>query len=64
MHPETVIRDIVPKIQLSAGEIKFYKEEGYLLLPGLLREDNAQALRSEVMSIMEEIGFSVSKLKR
>lgn len=39
-------------LELSKGEIRFYKEEGYLYLPGLLDESVVVALREEVLDIM------------
>jgi ectoine hydroxylase-related dioxygenase (phytanoyl-CoA dioxygenase family) len=50
-------------LSLSEDEIKFYKEEGYLLIPGLLLEEAATTLRKEVMDIMDAIGLPVTKLK-
>jgi hypothetical protein len=48
--------DFVPALQLSAGEITFYQREGYLLLPGLISEEQALTLRDEVLHILEAIG--------
>jgi 2-oxoglutarate-dependent dioxygenase len=56
--------DLMQALTLSEGEIKFYKEEGYLMIPGLLSDEAANTLRGEVMDIMETIGLSVSKLKQ
>jgi 2-oxoglutarate-dependent dioxygenase len=55
----------VPELKLAEGEIKFYQEEGYLLLPGLISEAQATALRADVMQIMQAIGgFEGNKLKQ
>lgn len=44
--------ELVTLSDLTDGEIRFYKEEGYLLLPGLLSESSAAALREEVLDIL------------
>lgn len=44
--------NVVKPLQLSEGEIRFYQEEGYLLLPGLLDETTAAELKEEVLDIM------------
>lgn len=54
----------VPPLTLTENEIRFYKEEGYLLLPGLLSEADAAALRREVRDIMDQIGLPLTKLKQ
>lgn len=57
--------DIVPPLHLSPNEVKFYREEGYLLLPGLVGESEAGTLKNEVMDIMAAIGLSEgAKLKQ
>ena len=47
-------KSVLEPLQLSDGEIRFYKDEGYLLLPGLLDETTATALREEVLDIMAQ----------
>jgi len=55
----------VQKLKLTEGELHFYRREGYLQIPGLLPLDVAEALRDEVMSIMEQIGgYEGNKLKQ
>jgi 2-oxoglutarate-dependent dioxygenase len=56
--------DPVPARALSAAEIASYKEEGYLVLRGLLPPAAAEGLRAEVMDIMDRIGLPVTKLKQ
>ena len=58
------LRDPVQSVRLVDGETRFYNEEGYLFLPGLLSAENVAALRAEVMGIMDEIGLATSKLKQ
>lgn len=59
-----IAQDVVPALQLSSGEIAFYRNEGYLLLPGLISEDRALSLRDEVLAMLKVIGLEVSKLKQ
>ncbi|MBC8101515.1 MAG: phytanoyl-CoA dioxygenase family protein [Cytophagales bacterium] len=55
--------EVAPR-SLTGDEIRFYKEKGYLVLPGLLSQEAAEALRGEVMGIMEVIGLGQTKLKQ
>lgn len=50
MSSDTVLKPL----QLAEGEIRFYKEEGYLLLPGLMDEATAAVMKEEVLTIMEQ----------
>jgi 2-oxoglutarate-dependent dioxygenase len=47
-----IAEELITLSQLTEGEVRFYKEEGYLYLPGLLSEAEAAALREEVLDIM------------
>ncbi len=47
----------IAALELAQGEIRFYQEEGYLLIPGLLSAPFAQELRDEVMAIVQQIGM-------
>ena len=49
---------------VSEGEVKKYKEDGYLLLRGLVPPETAQALHGEVMEIMNIIGLGHTKLRQ
>src|SRR5687768_13355601 len=52
-------------LALTSGEIGFYHREGYLLIPGLLSEQQAADLREEVMDLMRAIGgHEGNKLKQ
>src|SRR5215207_3208927 len=52
-------------LQLTPGELKFYHDEGYLLIPGLLPERDALDLYDEVMDLMRAIGgYEGNKLKQ
>jgi hypothetical protein len=52
----------VPPVTLSPEQIAAYQNEGYLLLPGLLIPSDAEALRAEVLAIMDRIGLGMTKL--
>jgi phytanoyl-CoA hydroxylase len=57
--------DPVRPLRLTDGEIRFYREYGFLLIPGLLAEPAAATLHDEVMELMHAIGgFEASKLRQ
>jgi phytanoyl-CoA hydroxylase len=61
----TTFANPVPALKLTEGEIRFYRRQGFLLIPGLLHEEVAGRLRGEIMSIMEAIGgYEDNKLKQ
>lgn len=61
---QTQITDIVPVLQLSEGEIRFYQDEGYLYIPGLLEQATVEALKAEVLTVMVKSGVSLDRLHR
>ena len=55
----------IPDIKLADGEIKFYGDYGFLLIPGLMNERDASDLHDEVMDLMHSIGgYEGNKLKQ
>jgi hypothetical protein len=60
----TISTDPVRPATIPPDQLAFYREEGYLLLPGLIAPDAADALRREVTGIMEVIGLGKSKLRQ
>jgi ectoine hydroxylase-related dioxygenase (phytanoyl-CoA dioxygenase family) len=58
------ITDPVKPLQLTEGETRFYAEEGYLLIPGLISTEDATRLKAEVMDIMDVIGLEQTFLKQ
>lgn len=56
--------DPAKSITLSAGEIKYYRDEGFLLIPGLVDTETALALRDEVMRVFEQHGTTHERLSR
>ena len=55
----------IPALTLTDGETKFYRQEGYLQIPGLMSEQAAGELHAEVMELMNAIGgFEGNKLKQ
>ena len=60
---------IVRALQLSEGEIRFYKDEGYLVIPNLLNEDAIAAflfgdakLRRRVYNLVEKKALPVFRI--
>lgn len=49
-----VLESPVAPLQLSDGEIRFYKDEGYLYLPGLVDTETAARLKDEVLDVMDK----------
>jgi 2-oxoglutarate-dependent dioxygenase len=58
----TTTMDVVTPLNLTPGEIRFYKEEGYLYIPRLLNDEALNALRQEVLEVMEAAGMSYGRL--
>ena len=57
--------DIVRPIELTDAEVNFYKQEGYLVLPGLVDRERANELRAEVMAVLHEVfGLDAARLGR
>ncbi len=56
--------DPIKPITLTVGEIKYYKEEGFLILPGLLDAEAVARLHDEVVEVMEQHGASYERLCR
>lgn len=55
---------IVNSTVITPEQLKSYKEEGYVVLRGLLPPDAATSLKREVMSIMDKIGLPMTSLKQ
>ncbi len=49
---------------LPPNAVADYQREGYVVLPGLIAPEAADALRAEVMHIMDVIGLGTTKLKQ
>lgn len=58
------ISDPVARLTLAPGEISFYRDHGFLVIPGLVPEATAAQLRTEVLDIMARIGLGMDKLKQ
>jgi 2-oxoglutarate-dependent dioxygenase len=56
--------DFVPAREITEQELENYRTEGYVVLPNLISQEQAEELRREVMSIMEGIGFGMTKLQQ
>jgi len=49
---------------LSPGEIAFYRDYGFLVIPGLLSHQTSQAMRGEVLHILDQQGTTVDRLRQ
>ncbi|MEM6756754.1 MAG: phytanoyl-CoA dioxygenase family protein [Planctomycetota bacterium] len=47
---------VVAPLELHPAEVKFYKEEGYVYLPGFVADDTVDRLREEVLDVLEANG--------
>jgi 2-oxoglutarate-dependent dioxygenase len=56
--------EIVSPIKLTDSEVRFYKEEGYLCLPGFIRQGAVAPLRQEVLDVLEANGIPPASLQR
>ena len=62
--PVPVTDPVADPTVLTSEQSKFYKEEGYVLLKGLLSPQEAAALKAEVEHIMSVIGLGTTKLRQ
>ena len=49
--------DPIGSISLSDPEIEFYKREGWLLLPSLLKPESDSEIHGNILDVVEELGF-------
>lgn len=54
----------VNPFQLAAGEIRFYHDEGYLVIPGIIKPDKLDSLRHDVLGVMAACGATPERLKK
>src|SRR5471030_1655179 len=65
MHAaKTAPASIVLPVTLTPEQLRTYKEEGFVLIKGLIPAETVQALNHEVMDIMARIGLPFTKLKQ
>jgi 2-oxoglutarate-dependent dioxygenase len=55
---------VVNPLQLTDGEIRFYQDEGYLIIPGLIKPNQLESLRKEVLDVMLACGATLERLKK
>ena len=58
-------RDVAREVTLSADELAFYAENGFLAVPGVVREDACAILHDEVLQVCEKdpgIGLTAAEL--
>lgn len=51
-------------MEVTDAQWAAYNDDGYVVLPGLISPGEAEALRAEVMGIMDTIGLGLSKLRQ
>ncbi|NUM54155.1 MAG: phytanoyl-CoA dioxygenase family protein [Candidatus Hydrogenedentes bacterium] len=56
--------DPIQYVSLADAEVAFYRAEGYLVLPGLLAQSDAVALRGDILDILRIVGFGTTKLRQ
>lgn len=56
-------RDPVAKFDLTENEVRFYREEGYLYLPGVIPAETVAAIRAEVLDVMAAAGRTYEDLR-
>lgn len=59
-----LLTDPVTQFQLTDNEVRFYREEGYLYLPGVVDAAMVDALRDEVFDIMAAAGRNRDDLRQ
>ncbi len=59
----SALLDPVAPLQISPNEVRFYREEGYLSLPGVIDAATVAALQSEVNEIMAAAGRTPEALQ-
>lgn len=60
--PATPQTSLVNDMSLTDSEVAFYKNEGYLSLPGLIQSEAVQAIREEIFEVLAANGVSRSML--
>lgn len=55
-------RSAVRSLSLHPNEINFYKQEGYLYLPGLISRLMAEELHAEILQVMAQSGVPLDRL--
>lgn len=60
----TIQTPLINVLNLTDSEVAFYKNEGYLNLPGLIRADAVGALRDEIFDVLDANGVSRQALTK
>ncbi len=64
MSDSTCEADPIGSLSLTEAEIEFYKREGWLLLPGLLKPEAVPAIRDDTLGVVNELGVKKSELSK
>jgi 2-oxoglutarate-dependent dioxygenase len=60
----TADTSVVRSLDLTDSEVRFYQEEGYLCLPGLIESGAIERLRADVLQVLEANGVPAASLGR
>lgn len=58
------MENVLNSVNLTQDDIKFYKEEGYVVITDLINNNFVDEIRKEVLYIMDQIGLGNSKLRQ
>ncbi|MEM8737843.1 MAG: phytanoyl-CoA dioxygenase family protein [Planctomycetota bacterium] len=56
------VSEIVKPLKLDPAEVRFYQQEGYLVLPGFVKPAAVEPLREEILDVLEAHGVSRQNL--
>jgi 2-oxoglutarate-dependent dioxygenase len=55
---------VVNTLELSPGETRFYNDEGYLYIPGLIKQEFIEPLQRDVLDVMAACGATPERLRQ
>ena len=64
MPPATNTLPLINDYDLTPAEVIFYKEQGFLPLPNLVRKEKIEALRDEVKQVLGAHGLDEARLRK
>ena len=60
----TLVSDPARELHITDQEVRFYQNEGYLVLPGLIEPAMVQAIRDELFSVIRDQGVDPESFKK
>ncbi|EGU57628.1 phytanoyl-CoA dioxygenase [Vibrio nigripulchritudo ATCC 27043] len=64
MRNTSQLSDPISPLELSPEEIEFYKSEGWLLLPNLLKPEFVSSIRNDILNVVKELGTQSQDLSQ